>query len=130
MLILVVEDDEPFRDVLAAMLTDGGHQVVTAPDALAAVALLATLPAAPGLLLLDLQLPQLTGGELQAALQRDPAFARIPIVVLTGLDAQAARVRVGSDIPILHKPVDMEQLLATVAQAGRPYSLDGRAAGA
>jgi CheY-like chemotaxis protein len=122
MLILVVEDDASFREVLTDMLTDGGHQVVTAPDALAAVAMLATLPSTPSLLLLDLQLPQLTGGELQAAIQRDPVFAHIPIVVVTGLDPQDARLRVPSDVPILHKPVSLDDLLATVAEVGRPVA--------
>ncbi|HEU4324533.1 MAG TPA: response regulator [Roseiflexaceae bacterium] len=118
MLILVVEDDPTFRDVLSAMLEENGEQVLTAADVLSAVALLATLPAAPDLILLDLQMPQLNGGDLHTALARDPAFARVPIVVLTGLDAQSARALVPDGTPILYKPVALDELLLAIAQVG------------
>ncbi|GAB4109001.1 MAG: hypothetical protein OHK0022_61370 [Roseiflexaceae bacterium] len=118
MLILVVEDDPTFRDVVCAMLEESGYQVLTAADVLSAVALLATLPASPDLILLDLQMPQLNGGDLHTALARDPAFAHVPIVVLTGLDPQSARALVPEGTPILHKPIALDDLLAAVAQVG------------
>ncbi|GAB4199691.1 MAG: hypothetical protein OHK0022_20130 [Roseiflexaceae bacterium] len=123
MLILVVEDEAPLREVLATILIEAGYRVAAAPDGLAALALLRELPEPPQLILLDLMLPHMTGVELCAALRRDPTFAAVPILVLTAAAAHAGDMPALSGLRILHKPITIDALLAAIQQA----SLQGAA---
>ena len=74
----------------------------------------------PGLILLDLHLPDLTGREVLERLQADPATAAIPVVVLSA-DATANQIeRLLKDgaADYLTKPVDLPRLLEIVSEAG------------
>ncbi len=73
----------------------------------------------PDLILLDLHLPDLHGGEVLAELKRDPTTAAIPVVVLSA-DATAAqfeRLRDAGAAGYLTKPIDVESLLETVRES-------------
>ncbi|MCW2777133.1 MAG: response regulator, receiver [Frankiales bacterium] len=70
----------------------------------------------PDLLILDLNLPRMTGHEVLAAMRADPALKRIPVAVLTTSAAEADVVRtydLGANC-FLTKPVDVEQFIAVV----------------
>ena len=110
--VLVVDDDDAIREFLALALADAGYAVATAADGAEAVAKAAD--AAPAMVLLDLQMPVMTGQEALAALRRLPA--RIPVVFMTaGLRSQAEAERHGAD-GYLVKPFDLDQLLDLVAR--------------
>jgi CheY-like chemotaxis protein len=76
----------------------------------------------PDLLLLDLNLPRLSGHELLAALRgaEDPALRRLPVVVLSSSQA-ASDVRRSYELGASHvaKPQDMDGLLAIAAAIAR-----------
>ncbi len=117
--ILVVDDDAGIRDALATTLGDAGYEVVTAVDGRDALARLSPRPA---LILVDLMMPELDGWELIGELQRTAPLADIPICVLSAIASHAppeARA-------VLHKPVDLDELLATVARLLRDYSPSSR----
>jgi CheY-like chemotaxis protein len=80
--VLVVDDDEETRDLLAVMLERAGYSVATACDGLEALAALRSIR--PRLILLDIQMPVMNGAEFREAQRRDPELIRIPTVVMTG----------------------------------------------
>ncbi len=80
--VLLVDDDEDSRIILASMLEREGWQVAAASDGVEALAQMEKQ--APHLVLLDLMMPNMDGFEFSARLHKSPAWQSIPIVVLTG----------------------------------------------
>ncbi|GAB4199694.1 MAG: hypothetical protein OHK0022_20140 [Roseiflexaceae bacterium] len=120
MSILVVEDDEFIRLMLAEALTDEGYRVLIAENGRVALDLLHQHGQPPALILLDLMMPVMSGWEFCAELDRDPALAGIPVVVLSAMPqpaVQASGLRVEA---VVAKPIDLDQLLALAARFDRP----------
>jgi signal transduction histidine kinase/AraC-like DNA-binding protein/ABC-type branched-subunit amino acid transport system substrate-binding protein len=82
--ILVVEDDPQARRYYADLAAQEcpGHQVRTAEDGVAALALMAQTP--PQLVILDLMMPKLDGFEVLERMRADPKISRVPVLVMTG----------------------------------------------
>ena len=114
--VLVVDDDDLQRDVLADVLARAGYAVEVAADGIAALA--AVRASAPDVLVLDLLLPGLDGASVLAELRRDPALARVPVVVTIGIQTSHVRRLLGADAT-LFKPFDVGELLETVAGLAR-----------
>jgi DNA-binding response OmpR family regulator len=115
--ILIIDDDRTFVDLLRVHLSDVGHSVSVAGDAV--VGLRAILADPPDLLLLDLNIPYLHGFEMLRALKNDALTRRMPVVIITGRDDEDAYVQalqIGID-GYLTKPVQREMLLGTVETA-------------
>jgi CheY-like chemotaxis protein len=115
MSILIVEDDDEIRELLAEMLTDKGYSALTAADGEKALAVLRGGPP-PCLVVLDLMMPKMDGWAFRAALLADPAFAKIPVVVLSG----AADLRDGTAglqaARVLTKPIKWQTFLDVVRE--------------
>ncbi|MBU6321235.1 MAG: response regulator [Patescibacteria group bacterium] len=79
--ILLVEDDDFLRDILAGELAKEGFAVAVAPDGEKALA--AASAHVPDLILLDLVLPGMSGFELIAKLRQQEATAKVPFMVLS-----------------------------------------------
>jgi DNA-binding response OmpR family regulator len=110
--ILVVEDDEDMRKLLATILASGGYGVIPAADGLEALDRLATRHA--DLIVLDLLMPRMDGFELTERLRR--ANNAIPILMVTAMEAPADKRRgflAGTD-DYMVKPFDGEELLLRV----------------
>src|SRR5262249_33146910 len=114
--ILIVDDDDVFRERLARALRDRGHEVATAADAAAALAEARRRPFAYAVA--DLRMPGASGLELVAALKElDPAMR---IVVLTGYGSIVSAVeamRLGAH-NYLSKPADADDVLAALTGEG------------
>lgn len=82
--LLLAEDDEMTRRLLAAILTRGGHTVIEARNGEEAVDRVQR--ERPTLVLMDLDMPVLTGQEACHQLRQDRATAAIPIVAVTSRD--------------------------------------------
>ena len=82
--VLVVDDDEPTRQVIRRTLTKQGWQVDEAQNGREALGRLQQRR--PGLILLDLMMPEMDGFEFLSELRRNQAWAAIPVVVLTSKD--------------------------------------------
>ena len=112
--LLVVDDDEGNREMLARRLKRLGHQTVLASNGREA---LERLRAAPfDLMLLDIQMPELNGYEVLHALRADAALSQLPVIVLSASDDNA---RVASCIEMgaedyLPKPFDPVLLRARI----------------
>lgn len=109
--ILVVEDNEPSRDVLSRRLERQGYQVLLAVDGLQAVTV--ARDARPDLILMDLGLPGIDGFEATRILKGDALTGQIPIIVLSAHamthDRELALASGGDDFDT--KPVRFQQLL-------------------
>jgi len=81
--VLVVEDSKLLRTNSERILKKAGYLVVTAIDGMEALTV--ARESRPDLILLDMMLPKLDGPSVLQALKADPATARIPVVVVTGL---------------------------------------------
>jgi CheY-like chemotaxis protein len=119
--ILAIEDDPSFRDLLELHLRTAGHVVRTAADPEEGLRRLLEQP--PELILLDLDLPYLSGFEVLEALRSDDATRKIPVIVLTGRadeDTYGRCRKIGMD-GFASKPLKLEELLKAVdkALAGR-----------
>jgi len=84
-LILIVEDDDDSREMLAHMIRAWDADVVVASDGVEALRQVDRRR--PDLILTDLTMPELDGLELAAELGRHPAWATIPLVAITGRDS-------------------------------------------
>jgi two-component system response regulator RegA len=117
--ILLVDDDEVFRERMARALRDRGHAVITAGDH--AAALVAATARPPAFAVIDLRMPGPSGLTLIAPLLALAPGARI--VVLTGYGSITSAVealRAGAH-DYLSKPVDADQVLAALTgEAVRP----------
>jgi CheY-like chemotaxis protein len=104
--VLIVEDNAINLELVVALLTQEGCEVLVAETADAALQLART--AQPELILMDVQLPGMTGYEATRHLKADPATAAIPVVALTaqamrGDDARAVEAGCAA---YLTKPLD------------------------
>lgn len=82
--ILVVDDNEMNRDMLARRLLRLGHAVETAIHGRDALAMLEA--SAYDLVLLDIMMPEMNGYELLAHLRGDPVFQHLPVILISALD--------------------------------------------
>lgn len=109
--VLVVDDDVELRDALRDLLEENGYDVYCAENGQEALDLLKRTDPAPGLILLDLMMPVMSGQEMLAALKQVHALAAIPVTIVSASE----------DPPegesFLHKPLDVEALLGIVEKA-------------
>jgi CheY-like chemotaxis protein len=114
--LLVVDDDEPCRLLLAEVLREVGHQVLTACNGLEAMELM-TRVGAPRAILLDMAMPVMGGEEFLRLRQTTGRFARVPVVVVSG-ERQQLLDKVGSlASEVLQKPVRITRLLHAIDEA-------------
>jgi putative two-component system response regulator len=112
--ILVADDMEHNRELLAAMLRREGYRVVLAANGEEALDLLATGPI--DLALLDVMMPRRTGMEVCREIRGKPETRLLPVLLLTGLNSSEDRVKgiqCGAD-DFLTKPIVKEELMARV----------------
>jgi DNA-binding response OmpR family regulator len=88
--ILVVEDDLDLVELLRFNLDQAGFAVDAATDG--SDALKKTRSLLPDLILLDLMLPEIDGFAVCEILRRDARTAKIPIIILTAMSSELARV--------------------------------------
>ena len=116
--VLIVEDDEKTREMLSAFLSTEGFNAVTAEDGLEALHLLRTVrhgaPDVPCLILLDLKMPRLGGGEFRRAQLSDPTVASVPVAVLSGATDAEQRAQALGAVATLMKPIDLDILMTVV----------------
>lgn len=79
--VLIVEDDEPTRELLQRMMAKQGWQTVEAENG--RIALDSLVDNVPDIILLDLMMPEMDGFQFVEELRRQPDWSRIPVVVIT-----------------------------------------------
>lgn len=80
-LILHVEDNEYNRKIIRDLLSQTDYDIVEAHDGRAALEMLARLR--PDLILMDIQLPKLSGLDVTRMIRENPSLAQIPVIAIT-----------------------------------------------
>jgi CheY-like chemotaxis protein len=109
--VLIVEDDEDLREMMAQLLTLEGFQTATVANGREALEYLHEA-AKPDIILLDLMMPVMDGWEFRRQQQADPAIAPVPVIVLSALDQNRAATLDAT--AFLKKPLDFDRLLSLV----------------
>lgn len=125
---LVVEDERDYAELIATVLEGDGYSVEYAVDGADALDRVRTRR--PDVITLDVQMPRKSGIQFYRELKSDPAFAEIPVVVVTGItkDDRDMETFVRAFLEVEHlpmpdayleKPVDNQDLLRVVGDALR-----------
>jgi signal transduction histidine kinase/DNA-binding response OmpR family regulator len=109
--VLVVDDDPNIRSLLQQELTEAGYTVRLAEDGRKALALIRE--ETPGLVILDVMMPEMNGFDVAAVLKNDPATMDIPIIILSIVEDKERGFRLGVD-RYLTKPIDTASLFHEV----------------
>src|SRR2546428_5436529 len=127
-LILVVEADATMQKMGLKTLRSRGFACESAPNGRAAVAMAAALK--PGLILMDLSLPEVNGWEATRALKADPAVAGIPVVAVTAhamVGDRETAIAAGC-AECVTKPYELEELVSVVERYIGPAQREAKIA--
>ncbi|OVE75906.1 hypothetical protein BVX97_03070 [bacterium E08(2017)] len=115
--IMIVDDEEPVRDMMARQLTAHGFKVSLAEDGQSALD--SVTEALPDLMVLDLTMPVMDGTEVILKMKSDKTYMGVPIIVVTGGNLSGAKAEIlnGYSIPALSKPWVEEELVDTIYES-------------
>jgi two-component system, chemotaxis family, chemotaxis protein CheY len=110
--VLVIEDEQLIREAVAEFLGESGYEVAQAgdgPDALASMR-----ASVPDVVIVDLQLPTMSGSDFVHEMRADPRLAAVPIVILSAAPGLAQVAEALGARGALAKPFHLDILLAVV----------------
>ena len=115
--VLVIDDDQDVVSYLESILNDNGYEAIGTTDSAGGLVLARTVH--PDLICLDIVMPPPTGVKVYRELREDPALARIPVVMITGVMQQFRefihhRKKVPPPDGYIAKPFEIPELLATL----------------
>jgi CheY-like chemotaxis protein len=118
--ILVADDKASSRELVRTILENLGYDVREAEDGIKALE--AVRNGFPDLVLLDLQMPGLTGHEVLARLRADDRFASLPVVALTAsaMSGDREKALAAGFTSYLAKPVTLSTLRAEISRLLQP----------
>ena len=111
--VLVVDDEFGIVDVLETILVDEGYRVLTACNGKQGLVRLSEEK--PEVILLDFMMPIL-GGEMLRTMAAEPAYQRIPVIMMSSLSEEAVAKRCRGYAAFLHKPFRATAVLSAVAR--------------
>ena len=119
--ILIADDDASFRDLLSAILTDAGHEVIAVEAK--AEAYDRVVVEQPDIVLSDINAPTMHGFQFIDWLLASPATSRIPVLFVSGFSDEET-IRAALDrgaVGYITKPFDVQRLLATMIRVMQEY---------
>jgi PAS domain S-box-containing protein len=114
--VLLIDDEESARDLAGRALTRLGFAIIQAANGAQGLGL--ARARRPNLIVLDINLPDMSGWEVLKALRADEACAAIPVLIHS-VDDDRARARAGGACDLLHKPADRDVLAAAALRFAR-----------
>jgi DNA-binding response OmpR family regulator len=121
MTVIVADDDDALRDLIADALRSDGYKVVEARDGEELLSLVADsvgdAATRPDVVVVDVRMPKLSGLGVLEELRR--TYVRLPVVVITGFSPDSVEVvarRLGA-MGVLRKPFDMDDLRTAIVNA-------------
>ncbi len=117
--VLLVDDEAGFTQLLKMNLEkSGGYEVMIENDSTQALA--TALSFQPDAIVLDVVMPGMDGGDVQAQLQQSPRLSKVPVVMLTALvdsaELSEGAVAQAGTTTVLPKPVDLSLLLRVLEE--------------
>ncbi len=119
--ILIVDDEPEFVDMVKMRLEANGYMIETASDGQDGIRKAKKL--IPDLILIDVMMPNMDGGDTVRLLKADPKTSGIPIIFLTALldnieREQQQKIIIGNNyFPAIAKPFTPEKLLQKIREA-------------
>jgi CheY-like chemotaxis protein len=113
--ILVVDDDENFRELLSLHLRGAGYDVLLAEDAIFAGQFFLERRRVD-LLIADIEMPFMDGLDLVRAIRNDPEISSLPVIFATSHPEHEKTAAELGAVAYLQKPLRAEVVLATVAK--------------
>jgi CheY-like chemotaxis protein len=118
-LVLVVEDDAAYREMICSTLKEAGYAVLETSDGAQALRLLLSEERPqPAAIVLDLWLPVMSGPELLRVLKSYYRLSQIPVILIS---AGPRYSEAGLDVGWLSKPFEAAHLLALVRERAGPF---------
>jgi chemotaxis family two-component system sensor histidine kinase/response regulator PixL len=115
--VLVVDDDDDFRDLARARLVAHGYQVVEARHGREALDFLTGPSAQPSAIVLDLQMPTMSGWDLLPILASYLRLQSIPLVIVTAWAGDPQRLAPWRPAAVLSKDDDLGRLCEVLASS-------------
>jgi len=117
MLFCIIDDEREVCDMLRLFFEARGHQCVLAYDG--AAGLEAIHKHHPAAVFLDVAMPRMTGFEVLAKLRADPAFAQLPVLLMSALVREQRRsseewAKATGATAFIEKPFELDELLRLV----------------
>jgi two-component system cell cycle response regulator DivK len=114
--ILYVEDNELNRKIVRDLLKRTSYRLLEAPDGEAGIAL--AVAQCPDLILMDIQLPKVSGIDAMRSLRSEPRTATTPIIAITSfaLSGDDQRAKDAGASAYLAKPYSPRELLAKIRE--------------
>jgi len=114
--VLIVEDNELNMKLFHDLLDAHGYRTVETRNGMEALEL--ARKHRPDLILMDIQLPEVSGLEVTKWLKEDDELRAIPVVAVTAfaMKGDEERIRAGGCEAYISKPISVSQFLATVKQ--------------
>jgi two-component system response regulator VicR len=113
--ILCIEDEPQMIDLIRLILETGGYQVVAAQGGEEGLEMMRSEQ--PDLILLDIMMPEMDGGDVYHRMQQEPALIQIPVIVVTAKAAPIDKVlwmNVAQVDDYVTKPFGPDDLLTSV----------------
>ena len=111
-IIVVAEDNQPFRSMLVSTLTLNGYTPVAADDG--HEALLRVRESLTAALLIDVSLPGMSGVRVVEVLRAQPEWSNLPVIGMSGYDLAPDEARLFT--AFLRKPLSLAELLSLLEQ--------------
>lgn len=121
--ICVVDDEPEVRDALTDVLRNAGYGVQSFRDGSDALEAIESALEPPRLVLLDLVLPNLSGLEVLRRIRVGRRVPDVPVLMITGMEVNAAYFHPWPVAGVLRKPVAADALLEALANALRARTL-------
>ncbi len=114
--VLIVEDNELNKKLFRDLLEANGYRTLHTADAMEVLDLARANK--PSLILMDIQLPEVSGLEVTRWLKSDPDLLHIPVVAITAfaMKGDEEKIRAGGCEGYIAKPISVANFLATVKQ--------------
>jgi len=115
--VLIIEDEEDAAELFAEMMRVSGFRVLKTSSSTPALTLISTEK--PDIVILDIMMPEVSGLDILRQMRRDPALARVPVVVVSA-KSMPADIRNGMEAgasTYLTKPVGFLDLKEAVERA-------------
>lgn len=112
--VLIVDDDDAICEMLELILEDEGYEPIRASNGQEALNKLRA-STSPCLILLDLNMPVMTGWDFRRMQQQDPRLAPIPVVIISADRSLAHGSTALNAIEYFRKPIDLDRLLGLLS---------------
>jgi len=118
--VLIVEDNELNMKLFHDLLEAQGYTILETRDGLAALSM--AREHRPDLILMDIQLPEISGLEVTKWLKDDETLAHIPVIAVTAfaMKGDEERIRAGGCAAYIAKPISVAHFLETIRKHLEP----------